>query len=369
MKSVFLKLALQTFLLTVLVLLAVIPFSCRLTEEGIRITGGDYVAPSIETVEVLDSCKVKMDFSEPVKITSVVASKVIADVSDSSEHSQTSEPSPALAAAGGAFGKIPVEAEVSESGLCVTFLFENECEVGQPYEIFGVVEDKTGNSLTFCVPFTGYNSRVPELLITEVQIKYSKGKAEFVELLVLKDGNLGGLELLSGADGEAKKFELPPVEVHKGEVILLHPRKVEEDCVNETGDDLSASTALYSAEGIRDLWADSSEPHFNDSADVIILRNGSSGKLIDAMMYALDSVTEWKTGPAAFAKAGFEAGIFSDEGVGGAFDCKSVSYAKSIQRQNAVQIKEALMNGAEISFPIRFSTEEWILAAAKPGLL
>ena len=369
MKSDFLKLAGQTLVLTALVLLAVIPFSGRLTEEGIRITGGDYLAPSIETLEGLDSSTVKMDFSEPVKITSVVVSKVIRDLSDSSEHSVTEVPSPAIAAAGGAYGRIPVEAQVSESGLCVTYLFEKECEVGQAYEIYGVVEDKTGNSLTFCVPFTGYNSKVPQLLITELQIKYSKGKAEFVELLILKDGNLGGLELLSGADGEKKKFELPPVEVKKGEVLLLHPRKVEDDCVNENGDDLSQATAPYSCQGVRDLWAETSESHFNDSADVVLIRNGSTGQILDAVMYALDTVTEWKSGPAAFAKAGHEAGIFSEEEIGAAFDCKGVTYTKSIQRADAAQIRERLMNGEEINLPVDFAAEDWVVTAAKPGTL
>ena len=47
MEKRFIKTAVQTLVLTLLVLLSVIPFSCRITEEGIRVTGGDYVAPSI----------------------------------------------------------------------------------------------------------------------------------------------------------------------------------------------------------------------------------------------------------------------------------------------------------------------------------
>lgn len=369
MEKRFIKTAVQTLVLTLLVLLSVIPFSCRITEEGIRVTGGDYVAPSIEKLEVLNERTVKMDFSEPVKITSAIASKVIRDYSDSAEHSETESPSPAIAAAGGAYGRIPVEANVSDNGLCVTFLFENECEVGQAYEIYGVVEDKTGNSLTFCVPFTGFNSRIPDLIITELQVKYSKGKGEFVELLALTDGNLGGLEIFSGIDGETKSFELPPVEVTKGELILVHMRKVEEDCVNETGENLDEATAPYSAAGVRDLWSDNAAARFNDNADVVALRIGTSGALIDAMMYASETVTVWKVGAAALARTAREEGIFEETDISSAADAKGASYAKSFQRIDAASIRARLLNGEQLSLPLKFSAENWTVGTANPGML
>lgn len=361
------KLVVQTVVLTAVVLLAVIPFSCRLTEEGVRISGGDYVAPSIETVEVVDSSTVRMDFSEPVKITSVVASKVIKDVSDSPEHSGTQELSLSIKAASGGMGRVPVEANVSEDGLCVNFLFENECEVGQAYEILGVVEDKTGNTLTFCIPFTGFNSRVPQVIITEVQIKYSKGKGEFVELFVLKDGNLGGLEILSGVDGEEKKYELPPIEVSKGETVLVHMRKVDDDCVNEIGENLSEATASYSVKNIRDLWSDNTSARFNDSSDVIVLRNGLSGQILDAMMYVAENVTEWKPAAESLAKTAVEYGIFDDAVISSAISSKGASYAKSFQRVNAKTIKTQLLNDEDVSFPVKFSSENWNISSASPG--
>ena len=86
----------QTFVLCSCVFLCVIPVSCKLTEEGIRITAGDYAAPVIENLEVLDGRTLKMDFSERVKVKSVVVSKMIKNVSDSMDHSDTIEASPAL---------------------------------------------------------------------------------------------------------------------------------------------------------------------------------------------------------------------------------------------------------------------------------
>lgn len=73
----------QTFVLCTCVLLCVIPLSCKLTEEGIRITAGDYAAPVIENLEILDGRTLKMDFSERVKVKSVVVSKMIKNISDS----------------------------------------------------------------------------------------------------------------------------------------------------------------------------------------------------------------------------------------------------------------------------------------------
>ena len=47
---------------------------------------------------------------------------------------------------------------------------EESCEIGAHYELYGCVSDKIGNSLTFCVPFTGYNFFVPKLIMSELQI-------------------------------------------------------------------------------------------------------------------------------------------------------------------------------------------------------
>lgn len=360
-KLTVLLLALQTFFLTAITLFITAPLSCRITEEGIRFTGGDYIAPVIEAVEVIDECTVQMSFSEKVKVSSVVVSKMLKEISESMEHSSSIELSPAIAAAGGQYGKIEAKAEVSADGQTVTYSLQEACEVGQAYEIFGTVEDNTGNSLTFCLPFTGFNSRVPELLMTEVQIKYSKGKGEFVEFLVKKDGNLGGLELVSGADGDSKKYEFPPVEVKAGEVFLVHLRTAEEGCVNETGDNLNEASAPYSAAGVRDLWSENTTARFNDSSDVILLRNGNLGgsaagtAILDAFMYAAEDAVEWKKGTADFARAAVEAGIYESDEISEATSSKGATYAKSFHRVN---VNESLTNG-----------NSWELGAVSPGAL
>lgn len=364
----------QTFVLCTCVLLCVIPFSCKLTEEGIRITAGDYAAPVIENLEVLDGRTLKMDFSERVKVKSVVVSKMIKNLSDSMEHSDTVEASPALLSAGGKNGSIETQTEVSEDGLTVTYNLKEECEIGVNYELFGLAEDAAGNSLTFCIPFTGFNSRVPELIMTEVQIKFTGksvkkevNRGEYVEFLVLKGGNLGGLELVGGMDGEGKKYCFPPVDVEAGEVFLVHLRTAGEGCIDER-ENLNEATAAHSADGILDLWSDNIEARFNDNADVILLRN-SACDILDAFMYADEKTQEWKKGALIFAGQAVAAGIYDGEEISEAVLNKSTTSLKSFTRQDAEALQNAVKAGEQYTYPVKNNKSLWKVETVSPGLL
>lgn len=370
-------LLLQTFVLTAVTLLCVIPFSCRVSEEGIIFVGGDYVSPVLEDVSVIDERRVNLTFSEKVKLRSFVVSEQLNEISDSSEHSQTAELSPALKAASGAYGKVESECIVSEDGCTITCCAADFYEVGKSYEIFGTVEDKAGNSLTYCVPFSGFNSRVPKLIMTEVQIKYAKGsdkgktiyRGEFVELLALSDGNLAGLELEGGADGEAKKYVFPAVEVTKGEVLLLHLRTVGDGCFNETDDNLNAATAPHSAKQIRDLWSENTGARFNDDSDILILKDSISGTLLDAFMYATEDAAEWKKGPAALVKLVAESGIYESGSINEAAVNYKTSPLKSFTRLDAADIRTAVLNGQNLEYPVKASADNWAVRDVSPGSL
>ena len=372
-----LLLLLQTCLLVCITVVAVLPVSCKMSEEGVTVYDGDYSAPVIESIEVLDEKTVQMNFSEGVKIGSVVVSKFIGGISDSILHSDTEKVSDAIEAAGGEFGRLDVEAEVSEDGLTVTYTMQEDCEVGEPYEIFGTVEDETGNSLTFCVPFTGYNSRVPDLIFTEVQIKYAKGsekgnvvyRGEFVELLALCDGNLGGLELVGGADGESKKFVFPAVEVSQGELIMVHLRTVGEGCVNELGENLDEATAPYAVSGVRDLWSENTTARYNDDSDVIILRNSATESVLEAFMYAVEDASEWKKGPVVLAKEAAAAGIYDGEGIEYAAINYKTTPKRSFIRLDASQILSDILEGNDYVYPINQCAENWEVGNVTPGAL
>ena len=372
----FLILLAQTLVLTCLTIFCVAPVSCRITEEGIQLIGGDYEPPVIQTFDVLDEQNVKLVFSEGVSLVNSVVSEQVKGVSDSMEHSETEVPSPAIEAASGAGGRIETEVQVSEDRQTFNFTLQEPCGVGRDYELFGTVADKSGNTLTFCLPFTGFNSNIPELIMTEVQIKYAKGKAdgkdvfrgEFVEFLVLKGGNLGGLELVGGMDGESKKYCFPAVEVSAGQIFLVHLRTVGEGCVDER-DNLDEASGAHSAGAVLDLWSENTVARYNDSADVIVLRNGTSGELLDAFMYADEKTLEWKTGPLLLAQQAVAAGIYESGEVAEAALNKSTTPLRSFTRKNTAQLREDLLAGQPYSYPVKNSATDWSVEPVSPGTL
>lgn len=368
--------ALQTVLLVGITLFSVVPFSCKVTTEGIEIIGGDYSAPDIEEVDVIDEKTVTMTFSDSVNVRDVVVSPVLPGISDSDVHSETEDLSPAIAAAAGEFGHINATVKKSEDGKNITFILEEGTVIGKSYEVYGTVEDKIGNTLTFCVPFTGYNSKVPKIIMTEAQIKYAKAtvkneavyRGEYIEFLALEEGNLAGLELCSAADGEAKTYAFPAIEVKKGELFLVHFRTAGDGCINEDGDDLNAATAPHSAPEVRDLWWDNTSSHFNDSSDVLILRNTVDGSIMDALMYAVPEALEWKPAVGEAALEVFNEGFYVTCDISGACNSKGVSPLKSLTRVEGRTILEALLAGEEVEWPVA-GDGAWEVMAVTPGVV
>lgn len=371
------RIVLEAFIIAALTLLGVIPFSCKVSTEGIEIIGGDYTAPVIEALNVIDEETLVMEFSDSVNLTNVVISPRISGISDSSSHSETEDLSPALAAAAGLYGKLPVEIVPSEDQKSISFNLGEKTKIGKAYEVFGTVEDRIGNTLTFCMPFVGYNSSFPKMLMTEILIKYGKGtlqgetiyRGEFVEFLVIEGGNLAGLEIYSAADGENKKYSFPAIEVSKGEIILVHLRTVGDGCISEEGDDLDLASAPHSKDGIRDLWLDSSLAHFNDSSDVVILRNSVDNSIIDGLMYAEDDASEWKSSVAEYAFLMVEAGIYDSADISAASSSKGCTPQRSLTRKEIDLIYSRLMNGEEIELPVISDEDSWAVMQASPGVL
>lgn len=366
----------QTLAITGIVLFGVNPFSCKITETGIEIVGGDYVSPTLTELKVIDDKTILLSFSERVKLTSVVVSPRIQGISDSNYHSDNENLSPSLAAAVGQYGKLEASIEYLEEDKSVVFHLEEATEIGREYEVFGVVEDRIGNTLTFCTSFSGFNSFIPKMIITEVQIKYGKGssggkaiyRGEYVELLALEDGNLIGLELFSASDGEKKKYLFPNVEVSKGEVILVHLRTVADGCINET-DDFNAATAPHSKDGIRDLWDINETARYNDNSDVIILRNRVDGTIFDGVMYRSNDTVVWKDGVADYAVELQKYGIYESFEVENANTSTGCTTLRSLTRQNSQEIYNTIMNNEEYEFPFPVDSDSWIVQSVSPGEL
>lgn len=375
-KNILFSLVESVFIAGFVVILA-LPFSCTLTEAGIQIIGGDYTAPVLEKLTVVDNKTLQFDFSEPVKLSSLIVSPFIPGISDSSKVSYVETLAPSLAAAAGEYGRIEASVQSTEAGKSFTVLMAQETVIGKAYEVYGVVEDEIGNSLTFCLPFTGYNSQLPRIIITELQIKYGKGssngqtlyRAEYAEFLALEDGNLAGLVLESAADGHGKDYEFPAIDVKKGEVFLVHFRTVGEGCINEIEEDLDLATAPHSANSVRDLWSENTTARFNDSSDVIILRDTVNDIVMDALMYAALDAEEWKSTVAEAAIEAAESGIYSASEISSASSSKGLTTLKSLTRIDSEEILELVSSGPDYDFPFMVDESTWTISSCSPGRL
>ncbi len=309
---------LKTVLISAVVLFVCGPISCRATEEGIIIVDDSYSCPKIEDFYVTGENSARIVFDQKVEFKGFSLNPAVS------------------------VEKVNVESSESEKCLClVDVVFSENLQVGEKYSLYGEVSDKIGNSLTFSLPLLGFNGRIPDVEITEIHPKYTSGtnssgkyyKCEFIELRILSDGNLSGLELYSAYDGEEKKYVFPVLDVFRGEIIIVHLRKKDESAVNELGSDLSLSKSKYSSDNARDLWAENESARLGDEMDVILLRNSGNGTVIDCVCYADESVLEWKSDEMKnAAKIAFESGKWNNSGVEGAVRFSKLTASKSIER-------------------------------------
>ncbi len=372
---------LEALIIAGIVLFSLGPISCKVTAEGIKMLDGDYIPPVLQDFSVNDSNTLEMIFSEEVTLSACVVSPFIEGISDSMESSQTEDLSQALAAASGAYGSIDVQVEYVAEGSVVLIRLEEEMETGKKYELYGNVKDKIGNTLTFSIPFIGYNARIPKIIMTEIQTETISGqkssekldgtyRTEFVEFLALSDGNLAGLELCSGYDGAARNFVFPAVEVKCGEVFLVHLRNKGNGCINEIGDNLAEAYGLYTGSNVRDFWSEESGTALGNKTDVIILRNRADGKVMDAFFYAAEGSEKWQKSMGEYAEAAVKYGIYPSAEIEEAFITQGLTAVKTIVRKNCQELLEELLSGAEIEYPVKNSSDFWgISSEASPGVL
>lgn len=369
----------EAFLIAGITVAAVIPVSCKITEQGITVVGGDYVPPVLNTFHVEDENTITLTFSEKVEITDYVVTLATDDLFTSEEHSSTIDLSPALERLSGVYGSVPCNVVYKEDEPVIQFVLEQQMEIGQNYQLYAQACDPIGNTLTLAIPFTGFNSRVPELMITEVQTEsVSQNKAEktsgiyrneFVELLVLKSGNLAGLELCSGYDGEAKKYSFPAIEVTAGEIILVHMRNRGNGCISEEDDDLTLATASYTSPEIRDLWTDIETTTLGNKTDIIIIRNHSDNRLLDALMFRESSVEAWTKTMADYSQLLDESEIYLSGDIENAFIADALTTTKTLHRTDASSYRQQILDGIILDYPISSSAEVWCVSDPSPGTL
>lgn len=332
---------------------SVCPMSCRSSVENLELLSGDFSVPKITKFCATSSNSARIDFSREVELknTELFLSDEISSLGN-------------------------VECKYEENSVLLEF--QNETAIGIDYKVEGMAFDSAGNSLTFSVPFKGFNSNPAKVIITELRNAYgtktSKGekvhRSEFVELYVLKDGNLSGLEVVSAANGDKTKFVLPAVEVKEGDYVTLHMRTIVaegldgEGMHNELGDNLKISTHEDSCDTARDLWSECTKKPFAAS-DIVVLRNSNNSEILDAVVFAKSDCTEWKKGISDFASIVSESGIWQGgASIENAVCCDYASATRSLSRKN---LKEAISSYKK-GQPIVNGKDCWIVAkTATPG--
>jgi len=190
-----------------------------------------------------------------------------------------------------------VEIASIEDGSIVKVRLEEKTAPGILFTADLLAEDENKNTINVLISFRSRNNRIPSLVINELRTENSKPKAEFIELKMTSDGNLGTVRVFIASNNkEPMVYEFMPVEVKKDEYVVLHLRNTEEGCVDEYGANLAASGGTNSSATARDLWL---------PGNVKLLRKTDIVYLLDQDDRVLDAVMLSETADAWWSKEYF----------------------------------------------------------------
>lgn len=362
---------LQTIIISLITIISVIPISCKITAEGLQLLSGDFNPPILNSFSVIDSKTLKLCFSEKVTLSENIIKKVNEDIIQN-EISIDNEKD---------FNdKINTQIEYCEDSNDINIFLNDETLIGEKYLLYATVEDHIGNTLSFSIKFTGYNSHVPKIIMTEIktisdtsQNKFEKEnnyfRNEFVEFLALTDGNLSGLEIVSANDGEEKKYTFPPINVKKGEIFVVHLRNRGDGCVSELENDLNLSSTTYTSLEIRDLWSDNTETVFGNKTDIILLKNSANNEILDGIMYKDKELEDWPKKYETFLIMLENANIYESTDCTNSIISEGVTGTKNLHRKDAALIYEKILNNEEINYPLKQKSDSWYVSSATAGLL
>lgn len=339
----------QGILISLFVSAFVFPLSCHISAEGVEFLGGDFDAPKLESCKVLDDRHVELFFSEGVRLSGVS----VTEKSMTSDKAQNIKNNEVTIQSDDGNGKIIIE-------------LENNTEIGKSYLLSGIVNDKYGNSLTFSLPFFGFNKTIPKMIMTELLQEFGslnkekKGRNEYIKLLALEDGNMFGLVLGSASWKEKTFFNFPAIEVNKGEEVIVHLNNKGEGCVSEIGNNLNLAEELCAKNGIRDLWMDNTDSVLGNGSDVVYLKDSINEILLDGCMYSDGKKTQWTGEFEKCSKELEDKGIVKSYLIENASDISKVSPTHPLIRKNTTEIINRLKNNEQIKLPIVVEKSDWI---------
>ena len=179
-----------------------------------------------------------------------------------------------------------------EEGSALTVFLEEKAAPGITITVELEVEDEWENILSVQVPLVSRNNRMPELRINELRTEYSKPRAEFIELKMLSDGNLGGLRVFAAGNNlGAMIYRFAPLEVTKGEYVVLHLRTLDAASVDEYGERPDESGGTDACPTARDFWIPGNSKLLRKTDAVYIL--DQDDRVLDAVMISEIRDTSW----------------------------------------------------------------------------
>ncbi|GHU37896.1 hypothetical protein FACS1894172_21480 [Spirochaetia bacterium] len=185
-----------------------------------------------------------------------------------------------------------LEIEQVTEGTVVEIQYTERPGKGERIVADVLVEDEQQNTLNVLVPLRTRNDKLPQVQITEIRTEYSKPKVEFIEFKVLGDGNLGALQLFIASNGlDVPIYEFQPVDVKRGDYVVLHLRKLDENAKDETGTALGVVVKETDATEGRDFWLPDAKKVIRKTDAVYFV--DQDGKIMDAVLMSADSGTQW----------------------------------------------------------------------------
>jgi hypothetical protein len=155
-----------------------------------------------------------------------------------------------------------------------------------------LVEDEHGNTLNVLVPVRSRNDRIPQMLINEVRVVYSRPRVEFIEFKIANAGNLAALRVFAaGISHEEPIYEFPSAEVSAGEYVVLFFRTLDAASVDETGDDLSLSGGTETSASAREFWIPGATKLTRET-DILFIKD-QDDNIIDAILMSETPDASW----------------------------------------------------------------------------
>ena len=175
---------------------------------------------------------------------------------------------------------------ITADGNSLTVLFDSDQMIGESYTARISVSDTSGNSLLFLYRFSGWNPRIPEILINEINPRGSGKTPDCIELYAATGGNLGGLCLKVGSENRySAEIIFPAVEIPGGEFLLVHAKA--EGIAEEIDEieNLDASGGLLAVDCARDFWLPGA-PGLPGNNGAVTLYTRKGGEIIDAVLWS-----------------------------------------------------------------------------------